>query len=140
MSGEGPSVEDVLHTQMGVPMEFLTTEELLSEFEKRGHNYVLIFADSTLENEPSNGRVEYIPDGTAVDEDNSDARTTSGPWLLWALAQAFVTLYEKNMEWYDAGDGSLTPKARVNNRLRRIYNECESLLDSTPSPFEEPES
>lgn len=127
---------DALPVQMGVPMEFITTNELLEEFANRGHNYVLIYADSTAPNDPTNLIVDYIGDGTAISEDTPQI-VTNGPWLLWALAQAFVALYDKNLAWRQAEDGGLHEKARVNNRLRRIYNECEALIDTCPNPFEE---
>lgn len=130
---------DVFLTRQGVPMEFLTTPELLEEFANRGHNYVLIYADPKQPNEALNFVVDYVPDATPVLEEDPDGMVTNGLWMLWALAQAFVALYDKNLAWYEAEDGALTPKPRVNNRLRRIYNECESLLDTTPAPFQEPE-
>lgn len=129
--------EQELAVRQGVPVEFLSINELLEEFAARGHNYVLIYADSTAENVPGNLIVDYVPDGTPTHED-AGARLSNGPWLLWALAQAYVGLYEKSMAWREAEDGCLHEKSRVNNRLRRIYNECEALIDTTPAPFEEP--
>jgi len=137
---EKPATDDALAVKVGVPVEFLTTEELLEELAKRGHNYVLVYADSTLDNEPTNMIVDFTLDGSPVDEDQPDGRATNGPWLLWALAQAYVVLYDKNLSWREAEDGALSDRARVNNRLRRIYHECESLIDTTPEPFLESES